>query len=243
MPMLARLAWVNLALGTFNLLPAFPMDGGRVLRAILAMRMDHGRATRIAAGLGRALATVLGFIGLFASPVLLFVAVFVWLGATAENGAEELKIATRGLRVSDAMVRDFEVLLPGDSLATAADHVLAGFQTHFPVVEHGRVVGVLSNGELIAGLAERGGDAAVESVMRRDVELIDANETLEQGLERLHPPTRAAFAALPVFAAGELVGMLTLEGVGELVAIRTALTKVPRSRGVIATNVGHARHA
>lgn len=229
MPLLARLVWINLSLGTFNLLPAFPMDGGRMLRAILAMRMDHARATRIAARLGGTLAMALGFVGLFTSPVLVLIALFVWLGAAAENSAEELRDATRGVRIADVMVRNFETLAPEDTLTTVTAHVLDGFQTHFPVVDEGGVVGVLSHAELIRGLAEHGPDALVGAIMRRDIRVLDALSSLEEGLEQLQPAAGRPFAALPVVSNGRLVGMLTLEGIGELVAIRTAVahTKTP----------------
>jgi Zn-dependent protease/CBS domain-containing protein len=237
MPLLARLVWINLSLGAFNLIPAFPMDGGRMLRAFLAMRMDHARATRIASRLGGILAIALGFFGLFTSAVLVLIAVFVWLGAAAENSAEQLRTAARGVRIADAMARNFETLAPTDTLATAAAHVIAGFQTHFPVVDDGAVVGVLSHGELIGGLAENGPDATVGRVMRRDIRMLDAFSSLEDGLEQLQPVSAPPFVALPVAADGRLVGMLTLEGIGELVALRTAVatTTTPRrglSRGL-----------
>jgi len=240
-PLLTRLVWINFALAVFNMIPAFPMDGGRVLRAILAMRMDHRRATRIAAGLGQTVAMAFGFAGLFMSPVLVIVALFVWFGAAAENSAEELRAATQGLRVVDAMVRNFEVLKPDDSLAVASAHVLAGFQTHFPVVDREHVVGVLSNGELIGGLAERGPEATVGSVMRRDIRTIDAFAALARGLEQLQPVAGPPFAALPVIADGRLVGMLTLEGLGELVAIRTAVASAPSRAALGATRLPAGR--
>jgi Zn-dependent protease len=110
--LLGRLAWVNITLVLFNLVPAFPMDGGRVLRALLAYRLDHTHATRIAAGVGQVAAFALGLAGLFGNPVLIFIALFVYMGASAEGTAAELRERSRGLTVSDAAVTRFEALSP-----------------------------------------------------------------------------------------------------------------------------------
>ncbi len=219
-PLVTRLFWINAALAAFNMVPAFPTDGGRVLRALLAMRMDHHRATRIAARLGQALALVLGFFGLFGNPVLVFIAMFVWLGAAAELGSEELHVAMDGVRVGDAMARELEVLAPWDTLGAAAGRVVAGFQTCFPVVEGPRVVGLLSHDALIRGLAGPGPDAPVSSVMDASPTFGTPDESLERAFERMQ---RAETTALVVRDGGALVGLLTFAGIGELVVLRGAL--------------------
>ena len=219
-PLVARLFWINLTLAAFNLVPAFPTDGGRVLRALLAMRMDHYRATRIAARLGQALALVLGFFGLFGNPLLVFIAMFVWLGAAAELGGEEMHVAMDGLRVGDAMTRAFEVLAPNDTLADAAGRMVAGFQTCFPVVEGTRVVGLLAHDALIRGLAGAGGDAAVSSAMDASPAFGTPDEPLERAFERMQ---QAETPALVVHDGDALAGLLTLQGIGELVVVRGAL--------------------
>jgi Zn-dependent protease/CBS domain-containing protein len=219
LPLLTRLFWLNLVLAGFNLIPAFPMDGGRALRALLSWRMDRMRATVLAAGLGRTLAIAFGLIGLLWNPLLAFIALFVWFGAKGEAEMAQLETSIRGLRVGDAMVRHFEVLTPDDTLATACGHVLGGFQTDFPVVDDGRVVGVLGNAELIRGLAERGPESAVGAAMLRDFCTAEVGESLIDVLRRME--TKAG-GAVPVLAAGQPVGVLTLAGLGELVAIRSA---------------------
>lgn len=222
LPLVSRLVWTNLALLGFNILPAFPMDGGRVLRAALAMRMDHARATRIAAGLGQAVALGLGFLGLFGSPVLVFIALFVWMGAASESAAEQIHDVMVGLSVRDAMVRRFETLAVDDSLADASAHVLAGFQTHFPVLDDGRLLGMLTHEGLIGGLTERGAEARVAAVMTPTACTVDPRQPLEGAFEAMNA---AQCRAAPVLEGGALVGMLTLEGLGELVAIRGALAQ------------------
>lgn len=222
--LVTRLFWINLTLAAFNMVPAFPTDGGRVLRALLAMRMDHFRATRIAARLGQALALTLGFFGLFGNPLLVFIAMFVWLGAAAELGGEELHVAMGGLRVADAMARNVEVLAANDTLGTAAARVVAGFQTCFPIVEGTRVVGVLAHDALIRGLAGAGVDAPVSSVMDRSPTFGTPHESLEQAFERMQ---QAENPVLVVRDGEALVGLLTVAGIGELVVVRGALRARP----------------
>lgn len=217
---LERLAWVNVGLAGFNLLPAFPMDGGRVLRAILATRMDYVRATEVAAEVGRGLALSLGLLGLFGNPFLIFIALFVWVGATAEASMVQLKSALGSIPVSRVMVTRFETLAPTDTLQRAMDHVLAGFQHDFPVVQADRVVGVLTGAALMKALAEKGREVPVAAAMTPRFETATPSEMLEGAFQRLQA---SACPALPVLQNDTLVGVLTLENIGEFLAIQAAL--------------------
>src|SRR5512147_2883084 len=144
-----RLMTVNLSLVLFNLIPAFPMDGGRVLRAILAMTMDYVRATQIAASIGQGIAFLFGFIGIFMNPFLLFIAFFVWIGAAEETHMVQMKNSISGIPITRAMLTKFETLLPTDTLARVVSLILSGSQQDFPVVEDGHVVGVLTRDDFI----------------------------------------------------------------------------------------------
>jgi Zn-dependent protease len=217
---LARLAWVNVGLAAFNLLPAFPMDGGRVLRAILAMRVDYVRATEVAAKVGHGFALMLGLVGLFANPFLIFIALFVWIGATAEAGMAQLKSALGSIPVERVMITRFETLGPADTLQRAMEHILAGFQHDFPVVEADRVVGVLTRGHLMKGLTELGRDAPVGAVMTAEFETAAPSEMLEGAFQRLQA---AACPTLPVLQNDRLVGVLTPDNIGEFVMIQSAV--------------------
>lgn len=217
---LVRLMWVNLFLVAFNLLPAFPMDGGRVLRALLATRLGRPRATVIAAKVGQGMAILFGIVGFFYNPMLIFIAIFVYLGAQAEAGMVGMQSALSGLRVSDGMMTRFRTLTAEDSLDVAVKELLAGSQQDFPVIANGRVVGILRRNDLVKALSEGRRDKSVGEVMSRDCEAVDAATPLTSALESLR---ERECASAPVLSNGRLVGLLTLENVGELVMVNTAL--------------------
>lgn len=217
---LSRLLWVNVSLALFNLIPAFPMDGGRVLRAVLAMRMSYVRATQVAARIGQALALVFGLVGLFSNPFLVFIALFVWMGAAAEASEALMRSAFGGVQVSHAMITRFETLRPTDTLQRAVAHVLAGFQHDFPVIEDGRIVGLLTRTGLVKALTEKGAGAPVAAVMSRGFEVVEASELLERVLPRLQT---SEGPVMPVVRDGVLVGILTMENVAEVLMVTSAL--------------------
>jgi Zn-dependent protease len=217
-----QLLAVNVTLVLFNLLPAFPMDGGRVLRALLAMSMDYVQATRTAATIGQMMAIGFGLIGLFVPGMilLLLVAVFVWAGAAAEAGAVQFKAGLSGIPVGHAMIREFTTLVPDDTLATASRRILDGFQADFPVVADGKVIGILTRDAVLQGLSEAGPQGRVERFMRTDFETVGPRVMMEPVLEKLKA---GCCAVLPVLHNGELVGLVTPENVSELVMIREAV--------------------
>ena len=232
-PFAERMFWVNVFLIVFNLIPAFPMDGGRVLRAILAMFMDYAQATSAAALVGQGIAFLFGAAGLFGgNPMLLLIALFVWMGAATEASVAQMRAAIAGLPVRRAMIRNFVALTPSDPLRSAADHVVRGYQADFPVVAAGKVVGVLTLQDLLAGLSHAGLDAPVSEFMRTDVQTAAPGEALDAALSRLKG---GECPVMPVVDAEGLVGLLTLENVGELVMIREAVRarreSVPRPLG------------
>ncbi len=221
---LTRLFMINILLAFFNLLPAFPMDGGRVLRAILAMNMDYVRATQVAAAVGQAMAFLFGFAGLFTDPFLLFIALFVWIGAEQEAGMARIKSSLGGIPVSRAMQTNYETLSPRDTLARVVELILAGSQHDFPVVENGRVVGILERDAFIKALAKTGQSEQVADVMRRQVPEVDTHEMVESALARLE---QSGAKTLPVTHGGRLAGLLTSENVTEFLMIRSALQTAP----------------
>jgi Zn-dependent protease/CBS domain-containing protein len=217
---LNRLLLVNVLLVVFNMIPAFPMDGGRVLRAVLALSMDYTKATQIAASIGQGIALVLGFIGFFGNPMLLFIAFFIWVGATQEASMVMLKTALSGIPARRAMLHDFHTIGPDDPLSVVIGLVLGGWQTDFPVVAENRVVGILTQADLLTAIAGRGAQTQVADVMQREFEVVDSSEMLEPAFARLQ---RCQCHTLPVMQGGQLIGLLTAENVGEFLMIQAAL--------------------
>jgi Zn-dependent protease len=219
---LTRLMVVNVFLVLFNLLPAFPMDGGRVLRALLAMTMDYGRATRVAASVGQFMAILFGFLGLSGNPILLLIALFVWIGAEAEARQVQERIVLKNVPVREAMLTEFAVLSPRDTLGRAAELLLAGSQQEFPVLDEGGPRGVLTRAALLAGLAQEGRDGLVGSAPLAELGQIDAASPLVPAVARLREQGEPC---LQVVDRGEPVGLLTLENIGEYLMVRTALSE------------------
>jgi Zn-dependent protease/CBS domain-containing protein len=217
---LPRLMFVNGFLVLFNLLPAFPMDGGRVLRALLGMFMDYGRATRIAASVGQAMAIVFGFLGLTGNPMLLLIALFVWIGAQSEAASVLERIELRGISVRQAMLTDYHTLAVSDTLGRAVQLLLSGSQREFPVTENGLTRGVLTRDALVATLAEHGRDARVDQAMLALPGTVSASEPLAAALDRLRSE---GLPALVVLEGNRPIGLLTLENITELLMVRSAL--------------------
>jgi Zn-dependent protease/CBS domain-containing protein len=223
---LNNLMVVNVWLLAFNLIPAFPMDGGRVLRALLARRMEYPQATLVAARVGQLMAFVFGFVGLFTDPFLVFIALFVWLGAEQESAMVQMHNSLGAIPVQQAMLTHFQTLQPDDRLSKAVEHVMDGWQQDFPVVFGDRVMGMLTRGDLMRALAQGGGDTLVRTVMIRDSATVDSHEMLETALATMR---EAKSRSVPVLHDGELVGLLTMDHVGELLTIQTALRQAQRT--------------
>jgi Zn-dependent protease len=222
-----RIMAANALLVGFNLLPAFPMDGGRALRALLATRMAYADATRLAASIGQGMAMLFGFLGLFGNPMLIFIALFVWIGAGQEAGMVQVKSALAGVPVRGAMLTQFQTLDPSQNLGAAVDLLLHGSQQDFPVTEGGRLLGMLPRPALMKALATDGRNGLVSAHMQRGCGVANPDEPLEPVLARLQAES---CRTLPVLADGTLVGLLTLENVGELLMVISA-TASPRGAG------------
>jgi Zn-dependent protease/predicted transcriptional regulator len=223
-PFVERLLVVNVFLVLFNMLPAFPMDGGRVLRALLATRMEYTRATQIAATLGQGMAFLFGFLGFFSNPFLLFIALFVWMGAEQEASMVQMRSALGGIPVTHAMQTHFRTLGPRDPLERAVELILSGSQQDLPVLEDGRVVGILTRADLLAALAQKPA-AIVGETMQRDFQTVDPGDMLETAFRRLQG---CQCHTLAVVRRGELVGLVTADNVGEFIMIQGALQKSKR---------------
>jgi Zn-dependent protease/CBS domain-containing protein len=218
--MLARLAAANIFLVVFNLIPAFPMDGGRVLRALLAMRRPHAEATRIAGRIGQGAAFVFALVGLFTNPMLIVIALFVYLAATAETQHVAFRDGTKGLAVREAMMSRVETLSPTATLDDAVNCLIRTSQKEFPVVDgSGRPRGLLTRDALIPALRDGGPAGPVLDIMARDIPSIRSGQPLEEAMATLN---RAKAPALFVLGDDDrLVGLLTRETVGELMLVQS----------------------
>jgi CBS domain-containing protein len=216
-----RLMGVNVWLLGFNLIPAFPMDGGRMLRALLAARIGVVRATRAAATLGKVLAAAMILAGLSGQIILAIIGFFVFVGASAEAEAVETRAIGEGLRVSEMMVTQFRTLPERATLADAVDLLLSGEQREFPVLdEHGRTAGILTRDNLIKGLRERGPESRVVEAMTASAPAVSPSLAFADALDRLR---RSGLPALPVVdGGGILVGLLTMDNISELLLVRRA---------------------
>ena len=166
-PLAFRLFSVNVWLVLFNMIPAFPMDGGRVLRAVLAMRMNYTSATQLAASIGQGIAFIFFILGLWWNPMLLLIAVFIYFGARSEAAVAQMKDISKDLRVSAAMVTQFQTLPLHATLNEAAEALLRTSQHEFPITDDtGKVHGILTRDDMIGGLRKSGAGTPVADVMR-----------------------------------------------------------------------------
>jgi stage IV sporulation protein FB len=224
-----RLAAVNLFLALFNMIPAFPMDGGRVLRALLANRLGFLRATEIAAFIGQGVAFALGFIGLFYNPLLIFIAIFVYLAAAAEAHMVAMRAMSRGVPVSSAMMTHYTTLAPEALVEDAVQTLLRTSQSEFPVVDAtGKPVGLLGRSDLIRALKQLSPDARVGDSMTTTLPTIGYRQHLEDAFRLLQEKSAPAVAV--VDAAGRLVGLVTPETVGKMLMLHEALPRGMRLR-------------
>jgi len=222
-----RLAEVNLFLAVFNMIPAFPMDGGRVLRALLAIKLGHVRATEVAAAIGQLVAFGLGFLGLFGNPLLIFIAVFVYLAASSEAHMVAIRAMSRGVPVRAAMITEFATLTPDERIDAAVETLLHTSQTEFPVIDADRrLVGVLDRQGIIRALKSLGADARVDAAMIKDVPTVDTRSCLEDAFRLLQESGAPAIGI--VDTTGRLVGLITSETVGEMLMVQAALPKGTR---------------
>lgn len=222
---LQQMFWVNVSLVVFNLVPAFPMDGGRVLRALLAMQMDHVQATRAAAAVGQVFAMLFGLLGLFANPILIFVALFVWLAGAQEAGLVEVRAALAGIPVLRVMITQFRALQPDEPLSVAVTELLAGFQQDFPVVAGDRPVGILTRDSLATALGRFRPETPVSEIMQREFLTAHPHEMLDVTFARLQSDH---CRTLPVVKDGHLVGLLSADSVAELLLIQQGLRNANR---------------
>ena len=215
-----NLLLANVILAVFNLIPAFPMDGGRVLRALLAFKYDRRKATSIAAGIGQFLAILFVFFGFFSNIWLVFIGVFIYLGAGAEATFEATKSILTGHSVKDVLMKQYTRLKPQETLEKVVQLLLNGQEQEFIVTENNQVIGVLTRKELIAGLSEYGKQSPIANVMRKDFLTLNPDMPLQEVYQKL---MANGCAVAPVLDKSELVGIVDRENINELIMVKEAL--------------------
>jgi stage IV sporulation protein FB len=221
-----RLFSINLVLVLFNLIPAFPMDGGRILRALLATRMAFPRATKTAARIGQALAVVLGIAGFFVNPLLTVTALFIFMGAQAESQMVQQRSQFENYTVGQAMRTNLRAFAPYEWLSAAVDSMMATGQQDFPIAQNGRVVGLLTRDALMHGLRTVGAYTPISQVMLPNVPTVDANASLVDASETMQ---ERQLDVLPVTMNDTLVGLLSADGIHEFLRVQAVLKSMRQS--------------
>jgi Zn-dependent protease len=225
---------INGFLAVFNLLPAFPLDGGRVFRALLALRMDRARATRVAVLVGQALAIGMAIYGILGGGIfLILIAIFIFFGAQAESGAGVYQQTLEHVRVKHVVNTEFVVAQRRQTLGELAARLFHTYQPDFPVVGEGdELEGILTRDSLIAELGRQGPEYPVELAMRTDFPRVGLEDPIVDVMRRMR---EGGFKAVPVVDRGELVGLLSLEDISEVYSLlaaggRELLSRVPEVR-------------
>lgn len=213
---------VNIWLALFNLIPAFPMDGGRVLRAILSMNMKRHIATNIAARIGQLLAIGFVFLGFFSNPFLIFIGFFIFLGAQAEATYTQTKSMLEGYTVKDVLMQHYQTIDASQRVSIAVQLLLNGQCKNFLVMENFTPVGTLSRDEIIRALSENGEGETIYAVMNRDLIFLEVDSPLEKAFQQIQQ--HKSFL-IPVMSAGRLVGTIDKENILEFLMVKSAMAK------------------
>jgi Zn-dependent protease/CBS domain-containing protein len=221
----AGLIGINVMLAVFNMIPAFPMDGGRVLRGILAIKMDYVRATSAAVFVGQALAMLFIFFGLFYNWWLALIGLFLYIGAGSEKQQVLLKSVLRQVPVSEAMTTDFLTMRPDEPVRHAIEHFHHGRQDDFPVIGEAGVEGILTRDRILASIHEKGLDVPVSEIMDKTIASVDPKTPLDEVYKELLSSKKTAMI---VAEAGRIKGMVCLDGISRYFMIKAALKGMDR---------------
>jgi len=214
---------VNIILVVFNLIPAFPMDGGRMLRALLAMRMDKIIATRWASSIGQFFAILFAFWGLMAgNPFIIFIAVFIYLGAQAEYQNMASVSLLSGFKVRDITMHKFTALHPYERLSHAIQIMLDSQEERFVVLSDQQVVGTLTKRNIIEGLNNHGPDLSIQQAMNKDIQTVTEETPLEEAMNVFQ---QKGISLLPVMRETQFIGLLDMDNIHEFMLIQSALRK------------------
>jgi CBS domain-containing protein len=207
----------NITLVVFNLLPAFPLDGGRMLRAVLAMFMDYAKATKVAATIGQGAAVVLGVVGVMTGNfILAIIAVFIFFGAGMESFQAKARTVFNTLRIGDAYNKHALSLVPADRVSRVVDYILTSYQPDFAVVLGGNLLGVVTRADVVKTLSERTDDPYVSEIMKRDVESVDAATSLDEVQTRMQ---EQGVRLMAVYSGDRFLGLVSADDLREALSV------------------------
>ncbi len=214
---IAQAFWVNLILAAFNLLPAFPMDGGRILRSILAAKMSYRKATRVAVSIGHIFALLFLYFGLMRGHILLmFIAVFIYMAASAEEAQVDVRETIKRFRVMDVLKKEFVSLKSDVALSKVLELVFHSHQEDFPVIDDGNLKGFLTRSDIINNIHQHGTAKVVKEIMRIDFPTV-VPETLLLDVQKAMEESQ--LKALPVVKDKKILGVITLEDISRVYSV------------------------
>jgi Zn-dependent protease/CBS domain-containing protein len=219
--LLAQLMWANLSLAAFNFLPAFPMDGGRMLRALLALRLPYERATQVAATVGRTFAIMFGIVGVLAGNwILVLIAVFVFLAAGQESAMVHFRALAKGASVHSAMSRSFRCLDSGQLVSEALRYMNEGYHGDFPVISEGRLVGMLFQRDVMEAIRHGRIDSFIAELAHHGCPILQANDQLADAIMKMR---QCGCPSAVVVDGASIVGLLSHETIDEWLTVHRAL--------------------
>jgi Zn-dependent protease/predicted transcriptional regulator len=200
------LAIMNTVLAVFNMVPAFPMDGGRVLRALLARNRPYAKATATAASVAKFLAVGMGLLGLFGNPILVLIALFVYVAATSESRMTAISETLSGVTVTDLMTREVKTVSPDTTVAELFEKMFVERHTGYPVVREGKLVGIVTLEDAKEIAPQERESVRVDDIMTEDVVTVEPGEDAFEALRTL---STNSFGRLVVVENGEIAGILS----------------------------------
>jgi Zn-dependent protease/predicted transcriptional regulator len=218
--LLLTLTQANIMLFLFNLIPAFPMDGGRLLRAVLALAISYRRATAIAAGIGQGLAILFVLVGLKSSFWLIIIGAFIFMAAEGEERMVRIRGLLHDLDVEEVMNRDFAILSPGDRAAHAAELIYQTGQDDFPVVDEDHLVGIVSRPRLVEVINAHGANSPVQEAINPDVLVVSPHEKVSRVYEEIIGDDNVSAV---VMDEGKLVGVLSPENISRYLLVQSSI--------------------
>jgi len=214
---IAYVFWMNPILAIFNLLPAFPMDGGRILRALLARKLDYRKATSIAANFGHLFALIFGYVGLVHGSIfLILIAVFIYMAASSEEMQVDVRETIKRFYVKDVLPEKFLTLSKDVPLNKVLELIFHSHQEDFPVVEDHKLIGFVTRNDIIATVHQFGTGRLVKDVMRNDFPTVSSKDFLTEAQKKMET---SGFKALPVLNNGKLAGIISLEDISRVYTV------------------------